>query len=497
MSVYSYGDGRVWYQRNKFETFELLLPYGFTNITDPVGTIAPVREPSASARRASVIADLLRGEPGMPEFQIETRLMKTLNLMFGLKKCAVNFQAHLGACDRPDNYYSSDVILHWQKAFRGDMSIDRLAKIDGDNAPVAIQVPWSAMVGPILLDMNAEFVSARTIAETEDVLGLAFLESECFEDCLAQEDAGKNGYAVTGVLSGSVTNVANVWYTDDKGETWAEVSSRPFAAGEDISSVVILGTKTNHRVIVSRGTTDAGNPAEIAYADVSTMGITDWVVANVGAINGQYIHKLYWPDYRHLYALTDDGYVYLSVNGGSTWTAVLTTATEDLYDISGITSGENAGILWVVGGSNVIYVSSDFGSTWDVIGGPSDGAGDDNLAVYMTPDGTVFVGNNAGELYGTYDFGASWHTLSAQGVTPTAINAIVGWGDFNIWVALDTASGGRVVRSVDGGASFRLWNLNIPTNTGVNALANVDPNVVFVGGDDAFISKTKSTLIGV
>src|SRR4030042_2594372 len=151
MATYSYGDGRVWYQRNKFDTFDLLLPYGFTNITDPVGALAPVREPSASSLRASVITDLLRGEPGMPEFQIETRLMKTLNLMFGLKNCSVNFQAHLGACDRPDNYYSSDVILHWQRAFRGDMSIDRLAKIDGDDAPVALQVPWSAMVGPIFL----------------------------------------------------------------------------------------------------------------------------------------------------------------------------------------------------------------------------------------------------------------------------------------------------------------------------------------------------------
>lgn len=501
MTAYSYGDGRVWLQRKKFLPFELLLPYGMTNVTDPVGTLAPVREPSASTRRKSVIADILRGEPGLPEFQIETRLMKTLNMMFALKDCAVNFQCHLGACDRPDNYTASEIALHWQEAFRGDLSIDRLSKIDGDDAPVAVATPWSAKVGPILIDFKTEFVSQRTIAETEAIMDLAFLESECFEDCKSQEDAGENGYAVSGALAGSPVNVANVWYTTNKGETWAEVSSRPFSGGEDISSVVLLGTKENHRVIVARGTADVANPAEVAYADVTEIGTVAWVNVNVGSVNGQFINKLIWTDYQHLYALTNDGYVYRSSDGGATWIAKLTVAVNSLNDGMALTYGENAGILWVAGDSNTIYLSEDYGETWSAVTGPTGGVGDNIEALTVSPDGTVYIGNDAGELYGSYDEGNSWTTLSVQGVTPTAVDALGCWGDFIVWAVVTTASGGRVLRSTDGGANFRLWNLNIPTNSGLNCIAVVDPNIVFVGGDPqggiGFISKTKSQLTGV
>jgi hypothetical protein len=128
------------------------------------------------------------------------------------------------------------------------------------------------------------------------------------------------------------------------------------------------------------------------------------------------------------------------------------------------------------------------------------GAGDDVLSVHMTPDGTIFIGNDAGELYGSYDLGYSWTALGVQGVTPTAIDAIDVWGDSIIWIAVDTAAGGRVLRSMDGGASFRLWSLNIPTNAGINCLATVDPNVVFAGGEPqggtAFITRTTSNIIG-
>jgi hypothetical protein len=54
---------------------------------------------------------------------------------------------------------------------------------------------------------------------------------------------------------------------------------------------------------------------------------------------------------------------------------------------------------------------------------------------------------------------------------------------------------------VDGGASFRLWKLAIPTNAGLNALTVIDPNFVYVFGDpeggSGFISKTSTLLIGL
>ena len=501
MSTYSFGDGRVWYQRKKFEGYSLLLPYGMTNVTDPVGALTQVREPSSAKRRTSVVADVLRGEPALPEFQIETRLAKTLNLMFGLKDCNVNFQAHLGACDRPDNYYSSEIGLHWERSHRGDMTLDRLAKIEGDDAPIAMAVPFMAEIGPVVVDFEAEFISARNISETEAITDMAFLESECMEDCKAQEDAGENGYAVSEVMAGSPVNIANVWYTEDKGEAWAETSARPFIAGMSISSVVAAGIKGSHRVIVANGTTQGGAPAQIAYADVTAMGTTDWVLVNVGAINGQYINELFLLDWLHVYAITDDGYVYQSSDGGATWEIKLSTAINELWDIEALGYGSRAGSVWVVGDTNTIYFSEDYGASWSAITGPTDGAGDNLLALALCPDGTVIIGNDAGEVYGSYDDGTSWVTLAAQGVTATSITSLEAWGDTLIWMAVTLAdTSGRVLRSTDGGATFRIWNLNMPTNSGLSALAPIDANVAFVGGNahggTAFISRTKSSVLG-
>jgi photosystem II stability/assembly factor-like uncharacterized protein len=492
-TFYKYKDGRVWTQRRKFEPYTLLLPYGMTGITDPVGNLNAIREPSAEKRGLSIIADIVRGEPGLPQFQLETRLQRTLNYLFGMKDCTVQMQCHLGQCDRPDNYYASALVMHWERSHRGDLSLDRLSIIEGDNAAIQTQVPFSSEIGPLLLDMGVEFVSARTILETEAITGTFFLNSECLEDCRSQEDAGENGYVSTVALGGSVGNVANVWYTNDGGETWIQTSTNPFAGGMDISDVISIGTKTNHRVIVSNGTTRVASPAQIAYADVNVIGTTTWVTVNVGSKNAQFITKLFFLDWMHVYALTNDGYIYLSADGGASWTAVYTAGTVDILDIGGTRNG----VLWAVGENAVILQSTDFGSTWTAITPPT---GAIFNTVCVTPDGTVIVGNSSGGVYGTYDDGATWIALSLQGITATAVDRIRSFGDSVIWVIATTAAGGKVLRSIDGGATFRLWNLNVPTNAGLNALFIADPNIVFVGGEPqagtAFISKTISNVIG-
>lgn len=500
----SHKDGRLWVQFKKFEPYELLLCSGITDVTDPSGALTQAREPSAGTRRASEIVDILRGDPDLPGFSVETRLFNTKNYLLGMRCDLMGAQAHLGRCGRPDRYNASAAAVHWGLVKKGDIAIDRLALIEGDDAAVGVTAPFSAKNGPTYADFGVYFTGAEEIAETEAVLDMAFLGIECFEDCQSQEDEGENGYAVTEAQAGSPTNIANVWATEDTGESWDQTSTNPFGAAEDISSVVVMGVKYDHRIIVSRGTADAGNPAEIAYSEVDTWtaGVpqTTWINVDVGATNGEFINHLLWIDWRNLFACTDQGNVYKSEDGGASWALVFSEpAAQSQNELTGLGDGT----VWVGGNANTFNLSEDYGDTWTEITGLAAWAGFNVVTVHVTHDGTLFAGNSNGDMIGTYDQGTQWTVLNLQGVAPINVPRIRGWGNDFLWVIIDVAGpSGRVLRSTDGGATFELWRLNIDTdNLGLNALAVINPNFVYVGGEpvggQAFIAKTYTDLIGL
>lgn len=478
MTHYDIQDGRVWTQLKKFEPYKLLLPYGMSSLTDPVGSSNPVREPDAGKRRSQVTVDIIRGNAPLHTFTIETRLRKTLNYMLAMRNRRVRFQAHLGQCGRPDNYAASDIAIHLPRCLRGDLGIDRVAIIDGDDTPINVSVPWTAE-GLDIIDFKTEFLSARTISEVENLNFAAFIKDDCGEGY----DPGQYGY-VGGddSLYGAV-----VWRTTDKGGSFSSVGY-PFAASEVISDGFVIGEPYRHRILVARGTTDAGNPAEIAYADVGEDQTVSWVNVDIGTDNGTYVLALAYSDWSNIYASLDTGEIWKSTNGGASWSQIKATGNA-VNDISALRDGT----VLAAGASNSVYISQDYGSTWSALSGLTGTF----TACKVTPDGTLFVGSSAGALYGSSDGGVVWNTLSLQGITPTAVQDIQADNDDIIWVVATTADGGRVLRSTDGGAGFYLWTLNIPTNDDLNAIDVIDPNFVWVVGDIGFVTLTNSQVFGV
>lgn len=480
MSDFNYKDGRIWMRHGKFQPYKLLLPYGMSDLVDPTGSANPIREPSADNRRETVVTDITRSEPGLITFNLQTRLRATLNYMLGFRTQRPDFQAHLGFCGRPDNFLSSEAAIHFPRCIRGDMNIDRVAIIQGDDSPVNIAVPWSSE-NMNFIDFAAKFLSARTISESENLNFATFILDDCGEGF----DPGDYGY-VGGVFS---LYGAIVWRTTDKGNTFSNVGSYAFGATESISDGVVIGEPYRHRLIVARGTADGSNPAEVAYADVDDTQTVTFVNVNVGSVDGQYITKLCAVNMGNIYATTNDGQIYKSVNGGVAWTSVKAATSNALNSIKALRDGT----VLAVGANNGVFLSLDSGSTWTALSGITGTF----TSCEVTPDGTLFVGNSAGELYGSADNGVSWTTLSAQGVTATSITAIESHGSEMIWIAVDTADGGRILRSVDGGTGFYLWKLAIPTNTGLNDINVVDGNFIWVVGNDGFVTLTSSNFIGL
>jgi len=477
-------NGRIFVQLEELQSYDLVQCGGLTNWNKPRGAITPIREQSLERVGQEDISAFQRASADMAAFTVRTRLKTIANFMIKLH-CQTNWQVLLKMCGDPTSYYGYAMGVAWQKCPPGDMTGEPLSIIEGDNVPIHMDNPFMAVYGPELIDFTVKFLSRRTLAETGIVQDIVMFPEECLEDCGFAAGDGQYGYLVATAQAGSPVDAANVWFTDDYGDTWALTSTDPFAAAEDISSVVVQGTVTDHRVMVARGSTDAGNPAEIAYADVTTFGQTTWVNVNVGAVNGEYINMLEWPVYNRAFAVTNLGNIYKSTDGGATWANEYDDGDNtELHDISFTKDGEG----WVVGDTDLLLHTTDWGNTWDVVDGPNDG-----LLNLMTCDVDVeeklIVGDSDGNIYGTVDKAVNWVTTPPQGVTPTSVQRI---RSMNYWkwcivhVAAESGFEGnsRVLRSTDGGATWRLWDLetNIDPNNGLYAIYVVDLNRCIVGG---------------
>ena len=477
--------GRIWVQLNELDTYDIAQCTGLTDWNKPRGAVTPIREQSVIRVGDEDVVGYQRASKDMAAFTIQARLKEMHNFLIGLN-CNVNVQVLFVDCGSPGNYYGYKMGIGWVRCPPGDLTGDAISTIEGDNVPIAYSNAFNAIYGPYLIDFQVKFTSALDIAETGTITDMVFFEEECLEDCQFKAGNGQYGYVVASAQVGSPVDDANVWFTEDYGDNCALTSETPFAGGEDISCVVKSGTVSDHRIIVSRGSADAANPAEIAYADVTTIGQTAWVNVNVGAVNGQYITYMTWPIYNKLFAVTNDGYIYQSADGGATWTVSYQhTAATQFNDIS----STRRGVIWAGGDGDLLKYSTDYGGAWTTVTGPN--AGLHNITTcFVDMDKKLEVGDSNGAIFGSVDNGLNWVTTPPQGITATNVVRIRGYHSHWKWAIVDIAAvapangNSRVLRSTDGGATWRLWQLatNIVPNDGLNAIFVVDVNRAVVGG---------------
>jgi len=115
-----------------------------------------------------------------------------------------------------------------------------------------------------------------------------------------------------------------------------------------------------------------------------------------------------------LYAGTSDGFVWVSQNGGSSWTNI-TTGLPDRYVTDIVASDSEEGRVFVThsgykDGDNtpLVHVSDSFGSDWYSISENMPAIGVNHIEVMpQRNDEVVFIGTDAG-IYFTEDFGENW-----------------------------------------------------------------------------------------
>jgi photosystem II stability/assembly factor-like uncharacterized protein len=278
-------------------------------------------------------------------------------------------------------------------------------------------------------------------------------------------------------VSDSSTYDEDVLKTTDGGSTWTNLAAEPFAAGENVLSVVAFPiSNTQNRILVAQAAA-AANTGRVSYSDDNGATWTE-VVIPVNGHGAKGPDALYALDQSHIWLGSAKGYVYFSSDGGATWTAQ-TSGGLTVKDVYGVAfANENDGMA--VCADDIILKTSDGGATWELTTAVT---GSTDTLTSLTPSGNFWwVGTDAGELYYTRDMGDTWtqRTFSGSGVGAIAdiefANELIGYAIHNT-----AAPVGSILVTINGGYSWKA--LTTPTNTGLNALSIADENTVYAVGN--------------
>lgn len=402
---------------------------------------------------------------------------KTQSALEQIKGCAANLFITQRETGRPDSF--SNYVRTWilNNAYINDRGASNLTmrETDGESS-----MTFGITAYPPLLRIFKKAVSRQSVGMASAANALAFLNDvRCASSSGQAQKACKIGFISGDTATGSPSSTSDVYYTTNYGQTWAATAADPFAASEIIAAVSVFAVgASTHRVIVARGTTDAANPAEIAYSDDDG---TTWSQVNVGSTNAQFAltsNALFVLDQSNLWLVVQSGYVYYSGDGGVTW------STQDAG--VAVTSSLNAvhfadnRVGFAGGASDDVIRTIDGGVSWSQV--TDVGASSTVNTVFTLDAQRAWVGTANGRLYYTLDGGVTWTRRSFSGDGVGSVKSIKFVTDLVGFVMHDTASPvGRILTTLDGGYTWEV--VTVPTNAGLNALAVCDENNFYAAGE--------------
>jgi len=486
--------GALWVQPDGPNTQPRYLGcHGLDAVTIPFGDVEALYCPDPGRSGAFLVSGMVKGAPGLPSTSIEEAVDKVATWIekASRKGCPMSIFAHKITCQRRDNFagYDRSLVLSGalitQRATAGWLA--RTPDGDGETTQT---FDISAMAAFDIFQLASARVSGYT--GTEDVNDITFCnDRKCADDCGPAEDVCDIGVAVEDAAGASAGMFANVYITEDGGATWDAAAATPFVGSEDISAVVCFRVGRNTtRIIVARGTADAGNPAEIAYSD--DLGAT-WTNVDVGATNGQYVpdaDALFALDPWHIWLTTQDGYIYYSGDGGLTWTAqeegVISVAAWNAIRFV------DASVGYVAGAGNEAAKTEDGGDSWTALVLPVAQAAQIVNALEVVTKTRAFIGYNDGTLWYTEDGGATWAERGIITATLTNIDSIDFVSELVGYLVGDKAGPlGVLMRTIDGGYTWE--DITMSTNVGLTSVFGCDENLVFavgpVSGATGFVVK--------
>jgi len=470
------GEGDFFVQTERSQPFAHLTCVGVGDLPLPLGDLTAVYCPNPASKGKFVIAGYIQGEPGMGSTTI-TRPLSTVANWLLENDCG--FEAFVtyacrGTRALPANYDIGAVLFGAQPT--NSTLVAAVAQQPAEDGRIETTAEINYADRRLIYKLA---VQRQALTNTTAANAIAFLPKACESRCGPARGLCEEGFMAMDALSVGAY-AAEIKYTVDSGATWVITDGDPFYYGiGDVSDILVIETATGHRVIVSQGSAQVGEYAEISYSE--DYGANWWSVW-VGTTLSQTIQALCHYGGK-LWAAASAGYIYGSDDLGDNW-----TTQEDGTEAPGITLNDivmySLQVGYTVGDTNTFLYTSN-GSEWYSRTGPS-ATNANLLSVAVNDKGHVFVGAADGNLYVSEDGGQTWATRRAFGA------GSVDWVGFDeihryfgglIWNDGGTDIG-TLFRSIDGGAS---WSAPSGQAGEWNSILNggfiCDQNNMFVVGE--------------
>jgi photosystem II stability/assembly factor-like uncharacterized protein len=313
------------------------------------------------------------------------------------------------------------------------------------------------------------------ITETEFVFrGFTIMPGES-DKVFAQGELPLN---ITGREFGKVKG--RIYYTEDGGSSWTKIWE-----GQDLTRYVIVRPDNHNIIYASAGIFDR----EAANSDCTLdSGGDPTTRGGVGVLRGEWISPTWnWTEFNAANGLTDlyvgslvmhptdpdillagagnnacstnndstlTGGVFLSTNGGLTWTHTL-----DNEIITSVESAPSNPNIAYAGGRNRFYASGDGGQTWNLVNGATIAWGPPGIIagfpidvlVDPTNPNVLFANNYGGGNVKSADGGKTW-TLASKGYTGALMFDVQSHPSSPGIVYASARSG--AFRSMDGGSTW-------------------------------------------
>lgn len=477
------GEGALWVQPNGPNSAPQYLGcHSLADIAEPKGDITLLFCPDEAATGKFKVSGSWQSAAGPITTTITTKVNAVADYLESLA-CAVPIYLTKQKCGRRDVFGNYSRIYVIDGAVITNATLSAMLAMSPDDEGESMQA--FDISGQALLRYWQVKALRQSTTDTEGQLAVAFLkEDQCASACGSAVASCAVGFVGGKTVVGSAANQAEVLKTTDGGGTWAAASAKPFSGGYAIAALLYFAiTGTLKRLLAGNGTTQASNPAQIAYSDDSG---TTWTQVNVGSTNAQYFlsaRSLFKLNQYNIWAVTSSGYIYQSQDGGVSWTtrdAGIAASAANLWAVSFADALHGA----ASGASNTILKTSDAGVTWSVVTGPSAEAANIGQVVDMVDTNVVWVGYSDGKLYYTSNFQdttPTW-TLRSLGITATSVKDIQFINSLTGYVVANVSGPiGHLLRTFDGGYTWE--DITTPTNVGLNSIEVCSVNSAFAVGE--------------